>query len=86
MPDERDRADWMAIISECMDSGVLLLWPWPWDSSGDDVPESCEILCDLGLCFEFDLRRCLSSAMAGPSREEAATLPVFRAPPSKPGR
>lgn len=84
MPEERERAERMAIISECMDSGVLKLWPWPWDSK--DVPESGEIDDDLGLRFEFDLTRCFSSAMAGPSRADAATLPVFKAPPSNPGR
>ena len=55
MPEERERAERMAIISECMDSGVLKLWPWPWDSK--DVPESGEIDDDLGLRFEFDLTR-----------------------------
>ena len=86
--EEAARAEWMAIISECMESGMLDLCPPPVlvPSNRTNVllgPGSC---C-LGLGFDFCFFNfSLNSAIAGPSGVAFAMRPCFSAPPLKPGR
>jgi len=82
--EEAASAEWSAIISECIDSGALALWPPPeMPSKGVKVDSSCCCCFGLSFCF-FSLS--FNSAIAGPSRLPLAMRPCLSAPPLNPGR
>lgn len=82
MPD-CESAEWTAIISECIESGAFAWAPPPMASNGvNELPTSKLILSRSGLDFVLSCRCCFDDPPAPP----LATWPLFRAPPSKPGR
>lgn len=81
---EAERAEWIAIISECIESGTLACLPPPFMFSNGvnvlAVSSSGTFNSRFNLCFFF------RSATAGASTERAERRPVFKAPPLKPER
>lgn len=80
---EAESAEWIAIISECMESGVFANLPPPIASKGVNVVVAASLRsfeCRFSLCFFF------SSARAVVSKDRTGRRPVFKAPPLKPAR
>jgi hypothetical protein len=82
MVDEVESAEWMAIISECMERGVFAWSPPPLPSFSKAASFSFGLSLFALRCFSL----AFMSARAGPLRALLATRPCFRAPPSNPGR
>lgn len=77
------RAEWMAIISECIDRGVLASLPPPMFSNGVNV---VVVSCLWSFKSRLSLFFLFNSARAAPSREQDERRPVLRAPPANPAR
>ena len=84
MVEEAERAERMAIISECIDRGALAWYPPPVPSKGmNGFARSDALGFPLSFCF-FNFS--FSSLTAVPSKAPLAIRPFLRAPPLKPGR
>ncbi len=93
---EAESAEWMAIISECMESGVLTRWPPPlpeYEASkglkvGEPSSEETKVLFRSVSRFNlyFDFIFPFSSHSACPSNPALLRRPLLRAPPEKPLR
>ena len=99
--EEVERAEWMAIISLCMERGVLRLWLWvvvAAPRSGDDELE--DVVVDdgeggsgdedlspfLGLDLDFRVPLVVFMESTGRATGPLESWPVLRAPPLKPLR